>query len=737
MDKHKDIFFLCIVGTSLLLSALLCGSCFAAGVTIGNGATITLAGSPTITTIDLDISGTLSGGAGNIDFSGNWSRGGTFTAGSSTVSIVGAGASLVNNSNTFFNFSCVTASKSITFQSAVTQTVTNSLNLNGQAAGTRIVLRSSASGTQWNVDPQATLSVQYVDVKDSNNLSAVNPTITPSFSMDSGNNQDWNFGSLSISGNQSMVVGSQSGPLTIDITFTNSNTANRNIIIDLASDSSGANEFRDTSGGAAVTSVVVAAGSTSTIFYYVDNASGSPTITASTLGYTSGTITMTVSTITFQVSAASPQIAGSNFILTITAKDQTGATVTGYAGTVNITVNYVSPATGAGVLGITSTSAFVGGIATITNQTFSDCGTLTIKATDQATPSMTGTSANIVFLPFDFTVELTGLDTDAAGSAVDKHVVSKPFTLSVTSRNAAGTACPNYKGNTLLSIDYVSPSADQSGSLAISTLGVTNWTNGIAAVTAQTYNRWGTISIKAADATDTTRTGVSPDIFFVPKDFTLTLSAIPASRNFYYTNESFTVTVTVRDFNNLAIVNYQGTISFSGEGLNLPANYTFTLSDAGVHVFNGVNGSRQAETSVFAADTGTSSVAGTSAAIDIITGTIKVISASGPVGPVLVEVNIVDSAGSVLISDDSTTFTVSLSEFIADNSASSEAAETPVQVSGGIATITVTDDSAEVVTVTPSSVPELSVETGTVTFGTVSGAGVGIQIWREVKEGQE
>jgi len=61
------------------------GELFAAGITIGSGATVTLSGSPTITTVDVTINGTLSAGAGTIKASGNCVNSGTFTAGTGTV----------------------------------------------------------------------------------------------------------------------------------------------------------------------------------------------------------------------------------------------------------------------------------------------------------------------------------------------------------------------------------------------------------------------------------------------------------------------------------------------------------------------------------------------------------------------------------------------------------------------------------------------------------------------------
>lgn len=68
------------------------------------------------------------------------------------------------------------------------------------ASGSLITLRSSSTGTtgtQWNINPQGTRSVSYVDVKDSNNTNAT--AITANNSTNSGNNTNWSFGK-SISG---------------------------------------------------------------------------------------------------------------------------------------------------------------------------------------------------------------------------------------------------------------------------------------------------------------------------------------------------------------------------------------------------------------------------------------------------------------------------------------------------------------------------------------------------------
>jgi len=513
--------------------------------------------------------------------------------------------------------------------------------------------------------------------------------------------------------------------------------------INLTSSSSGGSFSLNSSPWQSISSVTISSGSSSVSFYYKDSNVGTPTITAAespSMGWTDTTQTVTVQTKTtqFTVSASSPQVAGSAFTLTITAKDADGNTDTSFSATVNLTVNYVSPSSGSGTLSVTSVSSWSNGVATISNETFSDCGTITITATHADFSTKTGTSSNIVFVPYDFTVVASSLDTAASGSDYARHTVSKPFTLTVTARNASAATCPNYKGTANLTVNYTSPSTSQSGSLGTNSLTSTYWTNGVAEITDMIYNKWGTITITATDATLTTQTGTSSNIIFIPKDFSVTLSDPPAARTYYYTNEGFSATVTARDYNGSTISNYAGTITFTGSGLTVPSNYTFTTTDAGSHKFTGINGSSETSTTLSVKDTTYTSITGTSTGITLKAGTIKVYNASGPVGSISVQVKILDSSGNVLTEDDSTTFTVTITEFMNDNNTCiSTATSTAATVIAGIATITLKDTEPETVTVTPSATPTMTATAGTVRFGTVSGSGVGVQLWREIRRPQE
>ena len=206
-------------------------------------------------------------------------------------------------------------------------------------------------------------------------------------------------------------------------------------------------------------------------------------------------------------------------------------------------------------------------------------------------------------------------------------------------------------------------------------------------------------------------------------------------RTFYYVNEEFTATVAARDYNNSTISNYQGTIQFDASGLGgAITNYTYTTTDAGSHKFSGLSGTTEKTTSISVKDTTYTAVTGLSSTITIKSATIKVISNSGPVGSVSVQVKVLDSSGNVITEDNSSTFTITITEFMKDNnSATATATTTSVTVSSGIATITIKNTEAESVTVTPSATPTMTATAGTVRFGTVSGSGVGVQLWREIR----
>ncbi|MBU2437505.1 MAG: hypothetical protein KKE55_07410, partial [Candidatus Omnitrophica bacterium] len=109
--------------------------------------------------------------------------------------------STITGSTTFPNLTCVTASKALTFEAGVTQTITGALNLNGQATGTRIVLNSDNPGAlpanRFSLSVSEATTAYYLDVS---NAEALGFDITARDSLDTSNNDaeegtpQWVFG---------------------------------------------------------------------------------------------------------------------------------------------------------------------------------------------------------------------------------------------------------------------------------------------------------------------------------------------------------------------------------------------------------------------------------------------------------------------------------------------------------------------------------------------------------------
>ncbi len=141
--------------------------------------------------LTINASTTLATGGRNLSVAGNWASSGTFTHGSATVTLNGAGGSTqVISGTTTFNIltaTCATA-RTLNFTAGTAQTVSGTLTLTG-ASGQLLSLRSTTPGTYWKLDPQSTRTCSYVDVRDGLNLTM--PIINPATSTDSGHNLGW------------------------------------------------------------------------------------------------------------------------------------------------------------------------------------------------------------------------------------------------------------------------------------------------------------------------------------------------------------------------------------------------------------------------------------------------------------------------------------------------------------------------------------------------------------------
>lgn len=157
------------------------------GGNLALGSDLAISGNLTIGT-----SSTLSASTSGITLGGNWiNTDGTFTSGTGTVILSGTNQQISGN-NTFYNLSkSISSTDVLTFLAGSTQIIQNTLTLQGAGISSQFLsLRSSSSGTQWNIDPRGTRDISGVNVKDSNNINATVITTT-GINVASGNNTNW------------------------------------------------------------------------------------------------------------------------------------------------------------------------------------------------------------------------------------------------------------------------------------------------------------------------------------------------------------------------------------------------------------------------------------------------------------------------------------------------------------------------------------------------------------------
>jgi len=143
---------------------------------------------------DTNISGgTVNLGSSTINLFGDWNRtGGTLNAGTSTINLDGVNQS-ITGSNAFNNLTKNTiSSATLTFDNTATQTITGTLDLQGNADN-YLTLKSDSLSNQWNIDPQGTRTIAYLAVSDSNNINGSAIISTGTNTIDAGNNTNWTF----------------------------------------------------------------------------------------------------------------------------------------------------------------------------------------------------------------------------------------------------------------------------------------------------------------------------------------------------------------------------------------------------------------------------------------------------------------------------------------------------------------------------------------------------------------
>ncbi|MFC1570680.1 DUF2341 domain-containing protein, partial [Candidatus Omnitrophota bacterium] len=164
--------------------------------TITSG-TVDMVGDVDVTgSVMIDTSAVLNTNGNNITVGGDWENTGSFnTSGAGGVTLAGVDQT-ISGETTFFNLTkVVTEPAVLTFEKDKTQTITNSLQLEGANPSNMLHIKSSENGTQWKIDPPdaAGRDLSYLEIQDSNNVGGETIDVSLDGCDDLENNSNWIF----------------------------------------------------------------------------------------------------------------------------------------------------------------------------------------------------------------------------------------------------------------------------------------------------------------------------------------------------------------------------------------------------------------------------------------------------------------------------------------------------------------------------------------------------------------
>lgn len=261
---------------------------------------------------------------------------------------------------------------------------------------------------------------------------------------------------------------------------------------------------------------------------------------------------------------AAPVTAGTAQIFTVTAVDATGATSTGYLGTVHFTSSDPN-AVLSGDYTFTPADAGVRTFAV----TFQTAGSQALTVNDVAAPSFSGRRSGITVNPAAASSFVLNVpSTFTAG-------VAQSFT--VTAVDPFGNLATDYTGT--VRFTSTDPKAGLPGNYKFTAADA-----GVHTFTA-TFKTAGPQSLTAKDTQSATFTGSQSFTVAAAAAKTVTVSGFPTPT---VAGQAHDFTVSLKDaFGNIA-TGYTGTVRFtsSDSQAELPADYTFTATDDGMHTFS-------------------------------------------------------------------------------------------------------------------------------------------------------
>jgi ELWxxDGT repeat protein len=261
--------------------------------------------------------------------------------------------------------------------------------------------------------------------------------------------------------------------------------------------------------------------------------------------------------------------AGSAGNFTITAKNADETTNTGYLGTVHFTSTdpqAVLPAD------YTFTTADHG-VHTFTAK-LKTAGYQAITATDAQAPGMYGSETNILVKPAAASmITVDGVPSTTTAGAANSYV-------SVVAKDPYGNIATGYTGSVRFTANDAKAVLPPNYTFTAADAGQ----HGFFTIVLKTA---GTHSITVTDTLNSSLTGTQGGIIVIAgaaSQFLISTASSVAS------GAAFSLTLTVQDAYGNIVTNFTGTVRFTStdKSATLPANYTFTASDHGVHTFTGL-----------------------------------------------------------------------------------------------------------------------------------------------------
>jgi ELWxxDGT repeat protein len=281
--------------------------------------------------------------------------------------------------------------------------------------------------------------------------------------------------------------------------------------------------------------------------------------------------------------------------VTVDVADPYGNVVTGDRSTETLTLSSGTFAGGSAM----ATAAASGGVATFNALKIDTVGSYTLKATDG---SLTPASSS------SFTVSPAAARTMNVAGVPSPSTAGVAGNVTVTLKDVYGNIASGYTGTVHFA------SSDSKAALPA------NYTFTTADAGKHTFSATlktsGTQSITVTDTTMGSLTGTDGGITVSPAAASKFILTGPASVN---AGASFSLTLTVEDAYGNVVTGYTGTVHFTSTDnrATLPANYTFSAADKGVHTFAGMVLRKRGTQKITITDTLNSSLTG-SATLDVL-----------------------------------------------------------------------------------------------------------------------